>query len=200
MACNNDADTKTLSSARSSNDCGQVGTVDGQTRGDRARDAAQHRDAILREAMAGKTPAAADYSLIGFEIESAFASFAVGEMGHAVVHLNEAPGQKGVDVVTIDPVTNSIFVWEVKSSVSTAKAEPQPTMGKTKSGRQLSEKWINERMADIGLDNVTAADVVAMGVKVDLRNGIPIARIVEFDPRSGRPIEKGGTIDMSDYV
>jgi hypothetical protein len=154
--------------------------------------------AILRVRSGEGNATASDRAAYGDVAESAAARHIVEKLGHELIHQNTERGEKGIDLVTFDPDSGSLVVWEFKSSLSEHALKSSPRMGSTKDGRQMSEGWIDARLEAAGLDKATAGDVETRAVKVDLRAGK--ALIWDVDPQSGVKTTAGSPVDIEDLL
>jgi hypothetical protein len=156
-------------------------------------------DAAILKVRSGEGKATAgDRAAYGDVAESASARHIVEELGHELVHQNTKRGEKGIDLVTFDPGSGSLVVWEFKSSLSEHALDSAPRMGSTKDGRQMSEGWIDARLEAAGLDVASTGDVETRAIKIDLRSGQ--AQIWDVDPQTGANTSSGSPVDIEDLL
>lgn len=157
-------------------------------------------DAAILKARSGEAkPTHRDRAAYGDVAEAAVARHIVETMGHELIHQNTKRGEQGIDLVTYDPETDALVVWELKSSLSENALSRPPRMGLTKkSGRQMSASWIDARLEAAGLDVAEATDVDLRAVMIDLRTGT--AQVWEIDLQTGVKTRRGPVLDIDDLL
>jgi hypothetical protein len=205
VGCNNRADSATLMSARTVGDATRALPVTAANRAaaraakvleaviDRTGDRA-----ILRARSGSGAGKASERAAYGDVAEAALASLVVEKLNHEVIHLNTRKGERGIDLVTYEESTDTLFVWEAKSSLAEGSISTAPAMGRTASGKQMGSNWMNARLGKAGLDQAQASDVQARAVKIDLKAGK--AQIWIVDPASGTMKQAGHPIDLDDFL
>jgi hypothetical protein len=160
MGCTNKAETDIIAEARTKGDADRAVPA-GASGAARVADAVQlaheidrRGDAAMLKARSGEAkPTPKDRAAYGDVAEAAAARHIVEVMGHELIHQNTRRGEKGIDLVTYDANTDSLVVWEFKSSLAESSLDKSPQMGSTKkSGRQMSGSWIDARLDAAGLD------------------------------------------------
>jgi hypothetical protein len=204
MGCTNKAATAVIAGARVRGDADRVvpapvsGVASAASAVNIAKEIDRSGDAAILKARSGEAkPTPKDRAAYGDVAESGAARHIVETLGHELIHQNTTRGEKGIDLVTLDP-DGKLVVWEFKSSLGNDALKSGPRMGSTKDGRQMSEGWIDARLEAAGLDVATTADVETRAVKIDLRSGK--AAIWQVDPESGARSRTGHPVDIEDLL
>lgn len=151
---------------------------------------------IIRCRETGLSADPGERSLIGYVGELIASEIIANNWGHIIIEQGDA-GSKGIDFVTLDPETDTIHLWEVKSSLKEGATKTKPILSKgTRDGMQMGIRWINARLDAVGLDMAEAQDVYIHAMKVDLKSGL--AKTYSIDINTGKVISDGATIDNFD--
>lgn len=95
---------------------------------------------------------------------------ALAEKGLAISFMNTEPNARGINIVAVDLNTDKVSILEVKSTLDPKQARPSLS-AKSKSGRQASQQWVEDRLEAAGFDRGTkATDVDIAVVHVNLFN------------------------------